>query len=884
MTFNILVVSISLSATQNKFKAMRLLKFLFLTITFSMLWSHSNAQCFVSQTHVDNGNGNFTFQGQASSNMPSMGTFYWNFGDGGTGFGQTITHTYTQSGWYSPCVTYYDSLGCQATNCDSIYVQLSTPCTNFNAGYQYSVGTNGTVSLFGFVNNSTSGGTVQYVWNLGNGVTTTGQNITQVLQPGSYLICLTATDTLYGCTSTFCDTVVVANSNPCANFSVQVQHNLLTGGAVAFNAALAGGTPGTIVEFQWDFGDGNTAYGPNPTHQYNQTGSYVVCVSALDSLNGCFATDCDTIYVQVPNPCSGFNAGYQYSVGTNGTVSLFGFVNNGTTGTGIQYAWNLGIGTILYGQNVSQVLQPGSYVICLTATDSLNGCTSTYCDTVIVGNSNPCNLTVLANSVIDTNGGTTTGTLVYFSATTTGGTQPMNFVWDFGDGATAVGQNPGHVYTQPNTGYLACVTVTDANGCTATDCDSVFTGNNTNPCANFTGGFQYTVSSTGVVQLYGSATSSGTNNMVHYQWNIGNINTLYGQQVSITLQPGTYQICMTAMDSLYGCSFTTCQTVTVNQTGTICSQYSTGFQWFDQGNATVNFTGYASLGSLTTQSLYVWDFGNGATAVGQNVSHSYNAPGTYYVCLTSYDSVTNCTATFCDTVTVTIGNPCGNLTASYTFVSNGGGAVQFNASSNSNSNVIYTWDFGDGQTGTGQNVLHLFYPNFSTVIGYYYVCVTAFEPATGCTATYCGYLIIINLPFPPNVPGPPITISTGNGGIIIFKDDQSSDIQHPINGDLETSEVASYVEQIELANPYGVVNVYPNPVSDVLNVDVMSMIDEDVEIQINDITNKHIKSSRQTLNKGENILRITTDELQSGVYLVKVIGHDQIRTMKFIKN
>jgi PKD repeat protein len=43
-----------------------------------------------------------------------------------------------------------------------------------------------------------------------------------------------------------------------------------------------------------------------------------------------------------------------------------------------------------------------------------------------------------------------------------------SFEWDFGDGATGVGAQPQHVYTVPGD-YIVTLTVTDANGVTATD-------------------------------------------------------------------------------------------------------------------------------------------------------------------------------------------------------------------------------------------------------------------------------------------------------------------------------------------------------------------------------------------------------------------------------
>ena len=53
---------------------------------------------------------------------------------------------------------------------------------------------------------------------------------------------------------------------------------------------------GINLSFNWSFGDGSSSTSPYPTHQYNSTGSYVVCLTVSD-INGCSSTYCDTLTV-----------------------------------------------------------------------------------------------------------------------------------------------------------------------------------------------------------------------------------------------------------------------------------------------------------------------------------------------------------------------------------------------------------------------------------------------------------------------------------------------------------------------------------------------------------------------------------------------------------
>ncbi len=57
--------------------------------------------------------------------------------------------------------------------------------------------------------------------------------------------------------------------------------------------------------YAWDFGDGTTASGPNPSHQYNQPGSYDIQLIVMNN-TGCI----DTVMAQVnafPVPQAAFD-------------------------------------------------------------------------------------------------------------------------------------------------------------------------------------------------------------------------------------------------------------------------------------------------------------------------------------------------------------------------------------------------------------------------------------------------------------------------------------------------------------------------------------------------------------------------------------------------
>lgn len=66
-------------------------------------------------------------------------------------------------------------------------------------------------------------------------------------------------------------------------------------------------------------------------------------------------------------------------------------------------------------------------------------------------------------------------------------------------------------------------------------------------------------------------------------------------------------------------------------------------------NGQYNFSGSSNNVAGLTAATYCWDFGDGTTATGQNVSHTYSNPSNYKVCLTVTDNC-GCVNTVCQSL------------------------------------------------------------------------------------------------------------------------------------------------------------------------------------------------------------------------------------------
>lgn len=113
-------------------------------------------------------------------------------------------------------------------------------------------------------------------------------------------------------------------------------------------------------------------------------------------------------------------------------------------------------------------------------------------------------------------------------------------------------------------------------------------------------------------------------------------------------------------------------------------------------------------GGQVQGAVYNWDFGDGSTATGTSVTHRFTRAGTFGVTL----RVTNdagLTATTTRQVTVSGTLPAGS--ADFVFSPTDphvGDVVFFNGALSSVTNASYSWDFGDGTSGSGVAPTHTY--------------------------------------------------------------------------------------------------------------------------------------------------------------------------------
>jgi PKD repeat protein len=203
---------------------------------------------------------------------------------------------------------------------------------------------------------------------------------------------------------------------------------------------------GAALTYSWDFGDGNTGTGDQPTHLYGAGGSYAVVLTATDSCGqSVIATDtllvCEELLPNVTYTQSVFTVNFDASGAAGATSATWDF-GDGNTGSGLTPS-NTYSGS-------------GTFAVDVTVT---NDCgdeadTTLYITICVQPTAN------WTAAVLSAGGG---GMQVQFDGTSsTGGN---SFQWNFGDGNTNSTSNyPLHTYGTVSLAYNVSLTVYNACG------------------------------------------------------------------------------------------------------------------------------------------------------------------------------------------------------------------------------------------------------------------------------------------------------------------------------------------------------------------------------------------------------------------------------------
>jgi PKD repeat protein len=234
---------------------------------------------------------------------------------------------------------------------------------------------------------------VTYKWNFGDGAVETDTTATTshtYAHAGQYTVGLTVTERFcqagphaHCFSASTTQTATIVDRPPVAAFTQSA--SVTTGANANFDASASSDPDGTIANYHWDFGDGETLNTTTPVaaHIYSTPGSKTVTLTVTDD-SGSTDTVTHTLTVADRPPTASFTAPATVAAGQ--AAAFDASASNDPDGTIVTYHWDFGDGQSQDSSSPTVThtySSPGSKTVTLTVTDN-SGSTATAQHTVTV--------------------------------------------------------------------------------------------------------------------------------------------------------------------------------------------------------------------------------------------------------------------------------------------------------------------------------------------------------------------------------------------------------------------------------------------------------------------------------------------------------------------
>lgn len=621
------------------------------------------------------------------------------------------------------------------------------------------------------------------------------------------------------------DTIVVTISGnaPTANFKFQ---NSCFNNVTQF-ADSSVPFPGDIINsWQWDFGDMKTSTLQNPFHTYPDTGVFTVRLT-VGTQSGCYGSILRTVNIYpLPKPEFTYTGLCEdVRMQFNGQVTTYGYPVN-------QWSWNFG-DPGSGGANTSTLQNPahvfangGTYRVKLQVTNVM-GCVDTISKNVAI------NIAPVADFSFSLACKDDPVAFKDMTILPPGSTNIGNY-WNFGN-STSLAQDPVHTFAA-NVKYNVMHVVTASNGCKDTVVKAVDV--HASPTALFTNSPGCELNVTPFTDL--SIITIGS--ITGWKWTFENTSFSTVKNPEHVFKKTGNATAKLLVTSDFGCKDSLTKTIVVYPKPvaqfTVSPEYGNPGQLFKFSNTTVG------------ASSYVWNFDDGFSSTLPNPSHTYADTGSFDPYLIA-KSTMGCLDTSYQKVQILKRYIDVGITAASAQVVNGGGVLlndylnvslslknkstadiailEFYLETNDGPAIKETWT---GKFLKGASMEYDFKATPTLKTGDHFICVYALNP---------------------------------NG----LKDELPID-----------NKLCKALDE----SAFKVLDPYPNPTSDMLEIPLVIPSSGDLKVIIYDSKGDEVEEAFDgKVGKGLQLITIETRKFNSGLYLCKLQLQDQVLFTKFIR-
>jgi len=636
--------------------------------------------------------------------------YAWDFGDNQTAEGVEAAHVYAMPGKYTVTLTVTDASGTiSAKQSDTVVITVNHPPVA-DAGPDMIAASGAAINLDAGFSEDPDGEIVSYQWSV-QGIDKNGrQTEHQFNNYGKYQLRLTVTDNDGAQDIDYA--VITVNAPPVADF--YPIKRVEPGQTVVFDAGCSYDPDGRITHAQWKFGDGTaTQEGIEVKHAYLKPGRYKVTLTVRDDSEASDNVTAKTGMVEVNYPPQA-DAGP--NIRTCRQMVVFdGSSSSDADGDHLNWYWDFGDETTGQGVKVEHLYaSPGIYPVTLTVNDGAGLKNSVAHAKITVHVNAPPSAVIQVNSQT-----VCAADLVLFDASKSADPEKgvLRYEWNLGDGVTAEAVNPvrdfkkGGDYKIELTVYddtdLPCNHTKSATVIHVVDAPIADAGEDQHVCANT------------LVKFDGTRSFGGGRRIKSYEWDFGDDTTGVGAEIRHAFEhPGTYPVRLIITTDGIG----DCKNKSQDEVIVTVSQAPTAlFTASEQGcvDTPLVFNAGDSVSADAAIVAYEWNFGDNATALGQEVSHQYSTPGVYEVKLNiQTDSQQECnTADLIKTVRINaipqaaiqVAAGEAGFAAKDRQILNVNALIRFSGEASQDTDGYikdYLWDFGDGNSQNGFSASH----------------------------------------------------------------------------------------------------------------------------------------------------------------------------------